>query len=66
MAETVREWARRRPPVPSSDEFEPWREGLLGALTGIALSILLNDGIDGARPEVESGLHQAFRQLIER
>jgi hypothetical protein len=65
LAETVNNWARKRQVV-SADEFGAWREGLLGALTGIALSIALNDGIDGPRAEVESGLHQAFRQLIER
>jgi hypothetical protein len=65
LAETVNKWARQRQVV-SADEFEAWREGLLGALTGTALSIALNDGIDGPRREVESGLQQAFRHLIER
>ena len=53
LAETVKEWAWQRPPASSAVEFEAWREGLLGALTGSALSIALNNGIDGPRPEKE-------------
>ena len=48
LAETVKEWAWQRPPASSAVEFEAWREGLLGAL-----SIALNNGIDGPRPEKE-------------
>jgi hypothetical protein len=65
LAVTVNKWAQQRQVV-SADEFEAWRKGLLGTLTGSALSIALNHGIDGPHPEVESSLYGAFRQLIER
>ena len=66
LAETVEKWAREPPPAASADEFEAWRESLLGALTRIAVSVALTNGSIGPRPEVESGLDQAFRQVIRR
>ena len=66
LAETVKEWARLRPPASSAVEFEAWRNGLLGALTGSALSIALNNGVERPLRELESGLNGAFRQMIER
>jgi hypothetical protein len=65
LAETVESWSGQRQPA-ASGEREAWREGLLRALTASALSIALNHGINGPPPEVESGLDQAFRQVIRR
>jgi hypothetical protein len=66
LALTVKTWARQRPPAAALDEFKAWRAGLLGALIGIALAIALNNGSNGFRPEVKSGLYQAFRQVMRR
>lgn len=66
LTKTVKEWVRQRPPAAAANDCEAWREGLLGALTGSALSFVLDNGIHGPRPEVESGLYRAFRQVIRR
>jgi carbon storage regulator len=66
LAATVRDWARQRPTAVSAGEVEAWREGLLGALTRSALAIALENGVPGSRPEVESGMGQALRQVLGR
>jgi hypothetical protein len=66
LAATAKEWARQRPPARAVDEFAAWRVGLLGALTGKAHAIAQSNGVNGSWPEVESGVYQAFRQVIGR
>ena len=66
LVETVKEWARQRPPASSAVELGAWQKGLLGALTGSALSIALNNRVEGTHRELESGVRGAFRQFIER
>ena len=66
LAETVKRWARQRPPAGSADEFEAWREGLLVDLTESAFYVALKNGIKGSLLEVELGLYRAFRLVIRR
>ena len=66
LAETVKKWARQRPPAASSDEFEAWREGLVVALTEIAFTIALKNGIKGALLDLELGLYRAVRLVTRR
>jgi hypothetical protein len=66
LAETVKKWARERPPVGSSDEFTVWREGLLVDLTEEAFHISVQHGIQGFPLDVELGLYRAFRSVIRR
>jgi hypothetical protein len=65
LAETLQKWTGEWPPTPSSDEFEAWQEGLLVDLTESAFYIAVKHGIKGAYLEVELGLYQAFRSVIE-
>lgn len=65
LAEAVKRWARQRPAVAPSDEFEAWREGLLVELTESAFSVAVRHGIRGAFLEVELGLYQALRAAIQ-
>jgi len=66
LAETVRKWARQRPPAASADEFEAWRESLLVDLTQRASCIALNNGIQGPLRELELGLYRAVRLVTGR
>ena len=65
VAKTVKKWAPERPPVWAADEFKAWQEGLLVDLTETAFYIAVKHGIRGAFLEVELGLYQAFRSVIE-
>jgi hypothetical protein len=66
LAETVKKWARQKPPAESSDEFELWRQGFLVDLTEGAFYIALKHGIRGSLLEVELDLYRAFRLVIRR
>ena len=66
VAETVKKWARERPPAGSSDEFEVWRQGFLVDLTDGAFSTAVKHGIEGSLLEVELDLYRAFRFVIRR
>ena len=66
LAETVKRWARQRPPGASSDEFEAWRESLLVDLTESAFYVALKNGIKGPLLELELGLYRAVRVVIRR
>jgi hypothetical protein len=65
LAETVKKWAGERTPAGSGDEFKAWREGLAVDLTEAAFYIAVKHGIKGSFLEVELGLYQAFRSVIE-
>jgi len=64
LAETVKKWARERPPAGSSDELKVWREGFLVDLTESAFYIAVKHGIKGSLLEVELGLYRAFRLVV--
>ncbi len=64
LAKTVETWAWRRPLGGSVKDFAAWRESFLWALTASAFAVALNYGVNGSRPEVESGLYQVFQQVI--
>jgi hypothetical protein len=66
LAETVRKWARVRPPRASSDEFRVWWESLLADLTENAFGVAVKHGIKGSLLEVELGLYRAFHLVIRR
>ena len=66
LAETVKKWARERPPAGSPDEIKVWREGFLVDLTESAFYIAVKHGIKGSLLEVELGLYRAFRFVIRR
>ena len=66
LAETVKKWARDRPPAGSSDEFEVWRQGFLMDLTEGAFYIAVRHGIQGSLLGVELDLYRAFRLVIRR
>jgi len=66
LAETVKTWLRRRPPAPSPQELEAWREGLLVELTESAFHIALNNGIRGSFLDLELCLYQAVRLVTRR
>ena len=66
LAETVKKWARQKPPAGSSDEFELWRQGFLVDLTEGAFYIAVKHGIKGSLLEVELDLYRAFRFAFRR
>ena len=66
LAETVKQWARQRPPAASADELEAWREGLLVALTESAFYIALKNGVKGSLLDLELGLYRAVRLVTRR
>jgi hypothetical protein len=66
LAETVRRWARQRPPAGSPDELKVWRQGLLVELTESAIDVAVEYGIKGARLEVEVGLYRTLRLAVRR
>ena len=66
LAETIRKWARQRPPAASPEEFAAWRDGLLVALTETAFYVALNNGVQGLPLEVELTLYRALRLVIRR
>jgi len=66
LAETVKKWARERPPTGSSDEIEVWRQGFLVDLTEGAFYIAVKHGIKGSLLEVELDLYRAFRLVVRR
>ena len=66
LAETVAEWAGRPRPVATTREFRVWQEDFLGAVTGRALAVARANGVSASCPEVESGLHEAFRLVMRR
>jgi hypothetical protein len=66
LVETVKTWARQRPPAVDSDEFETWREEFLVDLTENAFCIALNNGIQGSPLELELGLYRTFCLMIRR
>jgi len=66
LVETAKGWVRQMPPTAAADDLETWREGLLGALTGIVLSVALNNGINQSVRDAEFCLHRAFHQFIRR
>jgi hypothetical protein len=66
FANTVKKWARQRPPVASSGQFENWREGLLVDLTETAFSIAVKNGIQGPFLEVELDFYRVFRLMVSR
>jgi hypothetical protein len=66
LAETVKKWARQRPPAASPEEFEAWRDGLLVDLTETAFYVALNNGVQGLPLEVELALYRALRLVIRR
>jgi hypothetical protein len=66
LAETVKSWLRSRPPAPSPQELQAWREGLLVELTESAFHIALKNGIRGSLLELEVCLYQAVRLVTQR
>jgi hypothetical protein len=66
LAETVKRWARQRPPGASSDEVEAWRESLLVDLTESAFYVALTNGIRGSFLELELCLYRAVRRVTRR
>jgi len=66
LAETVKRWARQRSAAAPSDEFEAWREGLLVDLAGAALSIAVQNGVQGSLLDLELGLYRAVRLVTRR
>jgi hypothetical protein len=66
LAKTVKQWARQRPPVASSGEFENWREELLVDLTETAFFVAVKHGIQGPFLELELDFYRAFRLMIRR
>ena len=66
LANTVRKWARERPPAGSLDQFEVWRQGFLVDLTDGAFYITVKHGIKGSLLEVELDLYRAFRLVLRR
>jgi hypothetical protein len=66
LAQTVKKWARERPPAWRPEEFKAWREGLLVDLTETAFYVAVKHGINGPLLGVELGLYRAFRLVIRR
>jgi hypothetical protein len=66
LAETVEEWARRRPPAACSLAFEVWREDLLLNSTRSASSIAQGSGIEGFLLALELDLYRAVRLVARR
>lgn len=64
LTETADEWGRQRPPAASPGELDAWRERFLAALTGRAVSIARNNGIEGPHSELEPGVSAAFRLML--
>jgi len=62
---TVRKWGRESSRVGRPILFEVWRAALLAELTATAYRATLRQGIRGSVLEVELGLYQAFRSVIE-
>jgi hypothetical protein len=66
MGETVRKWARLKPPIASADKLAAWREGFLVDITENAFYVALKHEIRGPLLEVELGLYRAVRLVIRR
>jgi hypothetical protein len=66
LAETIRKWARKGLPGPSSGEIEEWREGLLSDLTESAFATALINGAQGPLLALELALYRAFGLVIRR
>jgi hypothetical protein len=66
LAETVRKWARQKPPAASADQMAAWREGFLVDVTESAFYVALKNGIRGSLLEVELGLYRAVRLVIRK
>ena len=66
VEEVLKRWDRLRPSAASAAELEAWRDGLLVDLTESAFYIALRSGIQGSFLEVELGLYQAFRAVVQR
>jgi hypothetical protein len=66
LADTVKKWARRRPPAVLRQGLKAWREGLLLDLTESAFHIAVTNGIKGSLLELELCLYRAFRLVIRR
>jgi lysozyme family protein len=66
LAETVKKWARERPPAGPPDEFKAWRDGLLVDLTESAFYVAVKHGIKGSLFKVELCFYRTFRLVIRR
>ena len=66
LAETVKKWARQRPPTGSPAEFEVWRQRFLMALTEGAFHVAVKNGVQGTPLEVETDLYRVFRLVLRR
>jgi hypothetical protein len=64
LSETVHKWERQVPHTGSPDDFQAWREGLLVALTELALQATARHAMKAPLSEVELDLYQAFRGVL--
>lgn len=64
LGDTVRTWARQRPPAASPQELAAWWEGLLVNLTESAFHVALINGIKGSL-QLELCLYRAARLVTD-
>jgi len=65
LTATVCKWGRESLRAGRPLLFEVWRAALLAELTATAYCVTRRQGVKGSPLEVELGLYQAFRSVIE-
>jgi hypothetical protein len=65
LVETVSRWGRSFSQAEWPSTFAAWKEHILEELTDAAYQTILRFGIQGSFLDVELGLYQAFRSVIE-
>jgi hypothetical protein len=66
LEDTVKEWARRRPPTEATHALKAWRAGLQIDLTASAFNVALTNGITDSLLELELCLYRAIRLVTRR